>query len=371
MPMIQDEVTPLSKKPIIDEQVIARIKGYVYDKHPDLGSAEKAALLANALHRVIEGHLPDFNEQTKASLRRQLLTRMGMTQRFTLMTEDILETCLALDLERSGILEQLAAWINKTMGIIVSEDRLRELSQDSLHFTPAERWKALSLPVDKKDSILQSEPLGQGLRLPKLITFIRLCSVIVLLCFILVNDSQWKKQAVLNPMANPYDYLIHQEKITLPILILPQEYSFIELNLDDLRVWLQHKKSLLAEEPYFTAIVNAAQDSNIHPLLLFAITGQEQAFVPKDNKYAKLIANNPFNVHSSWKTYNTTIKDSAHIAAETILHISEDRPINLHPIAWLNTQYAEDPHWWIGVTSIFEQMRREIKVARLSEPHEE
>ncbi|MNC58491.1 hypothetical protein D3C75_1082200 [compost metagenome] len=82
--------------------------------------------------------------------------------------------------------------------------------------------------------------------------------------------------------------------------------------------------------------------------------------MPKEKKNAKQIANNPFNVHHSWQTYNTGIADSAHIASKTILSISRTRPEGAHPIQWLNTRYAEDPQWWVGVNSIFEKLRREI-----------
>jgi putative ABC transport system permease protein len=58
-------------------------------------------------------------------------------------------------------------------------------------------------------------------------------------------------------------------------------------------------------------------------------------------------------------SYNTDIADSARIASKTILSISQDRPADVHPIAWLNTKYAEDPNWGVGVTAIFEKMKRE------------
>jgi putative ABC transport system permease protein len=89
---------------------------------------------------------------------------------------------------------------------------------------------------------------------------------------------------------------------------------------------LPQVESLLADEPYFSEIIQAAQDSDIHPFLLFAITGQEQGYVPKDTKKAKQIANNPFNIYNSWDSYNTDIADSARIASKTILSISQDRP---------------------------------------------
>jgi hypothetical protein len=147
---------------------------------------------------------------------------------------------------------------------------------------------------------------------------------------------------------------------TLAVNGLPAELRYTEVNRSRLLKYLRSKSSLLAERPYFEAIMSTAEKMNIHPLLLFAITGQEQAFVPKDHKQAKRIANNPFNVFHSWKEYNTTIEQSANIAARTILRISKDRPEGKDALTWINREYAEDPNWSKGVRSIMEAMKRYI-----------
>ena len=103
-------------------------------------------------------------------------------------------------------------------------------------------------------------------------------------------------------------------------------------------------------------ILNAAASYNINPLLMFAITGQEQGFVPKSHKRAAEIANNPFNVYGSWQDFNTNIEDTAFIAARTIINLSKGCPPNADPIQFLNKKYAEDPKWHIGVTALLKQL---------------
>src|SRR5690606_7833302 len=117
--------------------------------------------------------------------------------------------------------------------------------------------------------------------------------------------------------------------------------------------YLESKSSVLADQPYFDAIISAAEDFDLHPVLLFAITGQEQGFVPKTNKQHKEIANNPFNVFHSWQDFNTNIEQSAEIAARTVFNLSKDRPDDVDPFTWINRKYAEDPKWSDGVRSIF------------------
>jgi hypothetical protein len=141
--------------------------------------------------------------------------------------------------------------------------------------------------------------------------------------------------------------------------VLPDELGYVEINRGVLRAYLDGRNSILADEPYFSAIINVAKEYGINPLLMFAITGQEQGFVPRNSKYARKIANNPFNVYHSWYEYNTNIYDSARIAARTVLRLSKNRPEAVHPIYWINKRgYAEDRRWWVGVTRIYETLKR-------------
>ena len=113
---------------------------------------------------------------------------------------------------------------------------------------------------------------------------------------------------------------------------------------------------MLAEEPYFSAIIRASKEFNLNPHILFAITGQEQSFVPKNNENAEKIANNPFNVFHSWQEYNTDIYDSSRIAARTVINLAKDKPNNIDIFDWINSKYADDKNWGRGVKEIFETL---------------
>jgi hypothetical protein len=141
---------------------------------------------------------------------------------------------------------------------------------------------------------------------------------------------------------------------------LTERYQYHTIPLESIRQWLENKNSILAEEPYLSTIVETAYQYNIHPFLLLAITGHEQAFVPSSNRKAAEIANNPFNVYHSWKEYNTDIADSARIAAKTIVRLAEGRPQGVNPLKWINRKYAEDTNWHIGVETFFKQMLLQI-----------
>ncbi|GAA0177643.1 hypothetical protein SH2C18_08320 [Clostridium sediminicola] len=137
---------------------------------------------------------------------------------------------------------------------------------------------------------------------------------------------------------------------------LPTKFRYKNINESSLRSYLRKRKSILAEEPYFSTIIDVAASYDLNPLLLFAITGQEQSFVPTTSKSHSKIANNPFNVHGSWKKYNTNINDSADIVCRTLINLSKNRPSTYDPILWINRKYAADQGWGSRVNKIFNML---------------
>jgi hypothetical protein len=133
-----------------------------------------------------------------------------------------------------------------------------------------------------------------------------------------------------------------------------------DVNTINLKDFLESKNSLLAEEPYFSTILSVSKDFNLNPLVMFAITGQEQSFVPKSNDNAYKIANNPFNVFNSWKKYNTNIEDTTTIAARTLVNLSKNKPDNIDGFTWINRKYSQDKNWSKAVRSIFKQIEGNV-----------
>ncbi len=144
--------------------------------------------------------------------------------------------------------------------------------------------------------------------------------------------------------------------------VLPEELKYIEINKEGLKSYLISRNSILAEDRYIDAIINVSKTKGVNPLILFAITGQEQSYVSKSSPNAEKIANNPFNVYHSWMEYNTNIEDSASIAANTIINLSRGRPDTIHPLQWINRKYAEDQNWWIGVSKNFAALKKVAQI---------
>ncbi len=152
------------------------------------------------------------------------------------------------------------------------------------------------------------------------------------------------------------DVIDDTKMVVQEVSVLPDYLQYKGIDEEALKIWLQRNERLLGEEPHFSTVLTVAEVYDINPLLMFAITGQEQSFVPIDHEYADQMINNPFNVYGSWETYNTDLEDSASIAAVTVLNASEGRPEDEDPVVWINQKYAEDPNWATGVTMILEQL---------------
>lgn len=162
------------------------------------------------------------------------------------------------------------------------------------------------------------------------------------------------------PESMSHDYILLPSTSYVEGNELPARLRYREVDREKLQDYLAGRQSLLRQEPYFTTILDTAREFDIHPLLLFAITGQEQAFVPDDHPQADRIVNNPFNVYHSWQDFNTTTAHSAAVASRTIIRLSQNRPAGIDPVEWINREYAEDPLWHRGVNSLFAAMERYI-----------
>ncbi len=138
---------------------------------------------------------------------------------------------------------------------------------------------------------------------------------------------------------------------------IPLDFIYSEMNRKMIYKYLITKNSMLTSHTYLDTIIQKSKNSNVNPLLLIAIIGQEQGFVNKDSENAIEIIRNPYNVYGSWIDYNTSFEDATQICLNTIVNSAKERPPEYELIKWLNTTYAEDEKWSIGVEKIFTKLQ--------------
>jgi hypothetical protein len=137
---------------------------------------------------------------------------------------------------------------------------------------------------------------------------------------------------------------------------LDYSIQYKEIDKTALKAWLEARNAKISEDIYLENLIYVSELYGVNPLLLIAITGQEQNFVQKDHDFAELMINNPYNVYRSWQTYNTDFDEATRIASRTILTLSEDRPLGEDPVKWINRKYAEDTDWHIGVNAFLREL---------------
>lgn len=358
---------------------IRNIRHYVQHKYSDLPIDRRAEIVADAMQRIVMKQLPDFPEAIKHKLTGELLRDVVALQQIPVRAEHIFHACLSLDYKDEELFRPIHAWTEQQLNSFIESDSFRKLLEEAveardLDSSGLQSWRTLvgqaaGSSMNHDANLSSKEKMRE--RTEAAAFPIHKNSFVRSLRYAILS-------AALVMMTLIYGWVMLGPKLAQrlqpPVVIksvqgidmhtmneLPRELQYTAINEDLLVKYLHSKSSLLADQPYLQAILKVAKEKDIHPLLLFAITGQEQAFVPRTHKMAKKIGNNPFNVFYSWKDYNTTIEQSARIAAATINRLSKDRPYNKDAITWINREYAEDPNWSKGVTSILQAMKRYIQ----------
>lgn len=377
---------------ILSAGEIVRLKKYIEQKHTNLDAQQRLSIWSDAAHRIIENRLPDFPDEVKRRLRSELLHKNRDS--FVIHQDDAFRECMTLDLSQEQLIAPLVAWVSNKLSLpegemedtekVVRDALLRQSRQpEGQHFSlqsldeeriQAQKNFTISTGIEEVAITKEFHPTcspeyvpvpvpdvlspNWNIRVRHKVSIIIASVGLVALLIILFYPTSAPSVALEEPHDLSPSIIKSDDRFVDGI---PMELRYVDVNKQKLQQYLQQKNSVLADEPYITAIIDASKQYDIHPILLFAITGQEQGFVPKDHKNVKEIANNPFNVFGSWETYNTTIEGSASIAAKTVYNVSSRRPGSSHPIKWLNQTYAEDPNWWKGVTWFFETMLEEIE----------
>ncbi|SDT54785.1 Mannosyl-glycoprotein endo-beta-N-acetylglucosaminidase [Paenibacillaceae bacterium GAS479] len=379
---------------------IHHIRTFIDDKYPDKPQSEKSEIVADAIRRIINQHLPDFAETVKKELTSRLVRKKLLGSVGTVHTGHIFEACLDLDIRDQRIVRPLRNWVERKLDVSVEDREFQRVlrlvnsnDQQKEQQTPLDAVaRELNAPVtvttepqassslEKRDtaSLLSGMPSTRIL-LSAVFAILLLGGLLVYIWSLvhksngadtmpIVSASPLEKQAAAGGKSQAFGApdknaaaaatATEPEKKATPTFKneLPKSLQYSDIQYEELKAFLESRSSMLAEPKYMNAIIKAARHYNIDPLLLFAITGQEQSFVPEDHDRAKEMANNPFNVYYSWQSFNTTIEESSMIAAKTVVNLSKNRPEDQDPINWINRKYAEDENWSVGVNDILDML---------------
>lgn len=325
------------------------IRRYVRTKYAPLSGSRQAEIVADAIKRTLRQRLPELPAELNNQLINELIARCLVQEQRVVKADDVLDVYTELEangqFESERYLDPILHWANERVpGRWTAEQLESRLS----------RSRGIARAAIQVDEPLAVPPQPRSRRMftaaGASLTALAIAGAITI--GLLGSGEQAAQEPISTPNAAP----VPQQVEVVRDIGLPEYLQYTDINAPAVKSFLEKRDALLAEEPYFGAIVASAKKHGIHPLLLLAITGQEQGFVPRTNKNAKRIANNPFNVFHSWQDYNTNIRDSSDIAAKLLAKLAAKRPEGADAFDWFNETYAEDDQWAKGVRTLFAQL---------------
>ncbi len=364
----------LEQLEILQSSHVTLFRDYIQKKFPTASPQERSIILDDAICKAINKHVEEFDIEIRDRIKQEVLKQAVLKDNYTIKGTDIFYACLVLTDTEESLKESLVFWLNNKCNSFIKKEYLDQLyrrqsnSSNKLIESGQGRDGAFKNKAGlvqqfldrihgtcifvKKKFITENQPYQMVFVL--LMTF-------MFITYLAISNMD----TIFSEPNSSKNVQVQAEEVTgkqVSNSSLPNHLRYREVDKDSLVTYLVRKNSLLSEEKYISAILQASFELDVNPLLLIAITGQEQAYVPKNQRNAAIIANNPFNVFGSWQAYNTDILDSARIAARTVVELSKNRPQSIDPIVWINHKYAEDKNWHKGVNKNFADLNREVKI---------
>jgi putative ABC transport system permease protein len=386
-------IDELKTSSVLTKEEIERIKSYVKKKYPANSAKENAVVLSSTIYEIIDSNLEGITLEEKQNIKKNIIKNTILKDKKDILKWDIFNELTTELGEKPQHRAHLIRWINKNQNNTISQETFEKyvISKGNLKNEEKLASSHIELPLNYdafKDIEVEYKEVSSNLLSlsEKTNSFLehvsnkissRKVTLSILALMILSLYSLNYLGINTDMLKDIFKNKSTAEKNYMPIIDIPDLYvkdvmsyhpylpeSFNYKNIDKVKLlaFLNTKNSILAEEPYFSAIIKSSKEFNLNPHILFAITGQEQSFVPKNHEDAKKIANNPFNVFHSWQEYNTDIYDSSRIAARTVINLAKDKPSDIDIFDWINSKYAEDKDWGRGVKEIFEKLGEQTQI---------
>lgn len=372
---------------ILSVNDLIKIKNYIAQKYITSSQRERAEILSNTVHQVLDKHLEGVDQEYKNALKYNILSSTIGQSNYDISKYDVFKSIFDLDLPPSAQIEIASNWIDQSTDLNLDTSDILEFviaysQENDQAFTPrtlVDRQYHHPTTSAHKESRFWALINTYFFNTEFAIAFIILAIIAFTLGSAIVLSTPEvleSKPAIIIERSNPvYNNPFINDRILLmkTVSVKKQEGQYLVSILYDypesekklfyyrpfdfmtLRSYLINiRGGYVGQAPYLNQIVNIAKLNDIDPLLLISIIGQEQSFIPSTSPNKDKIINNPYNVYYSWESYNTNLSDSTQIAINTIKNSLEKRSSqDTDAIEWLNRTYAEDQNWHKGVREIY------------------
>lgn len=379
----------LMARPVIRLEDVSALRAHIESRHPEHDSQLRAELMAEGINRMLDSALTGLEPEVRESIRKKLISEHLIAGRQSILKMDVLNRVLALDLKPDQLLAKTWGWyvLNTGHSVPLTDfmeqvspylpHRVREAIRDaealSLSYQASARRQEPSAPTTpgrtKKGPFTAAEVLSRmkAYRLTPRGWRVVLAAACLAAAAAVVPAvlKQWPQgpapetgapltSAVFAP---PQEYRPDSAAPQLDsALAKPGYLRYRNISIERLKEYLERKNSMLLSADYLDQLLSYSLEKDLNPLLLIAIIGQEQNYVPQGHRYAARIIENPFNIYGSWETHPVGFTASMKEACYTINLALADRPPYVDPFVLINGRYAEDPHWYLGVKVIFRDL---------------
>ena len=376
---MQDIIAKLKNWIILSLSDIKNIRSSIEEQYSNYSSQERAKHFAAAVHKVLDKHLDGITTDQRESLKKEIISSTILKNIESITKFDVFTSIFELELDNDTQVALAKNWLKESEKIVVKEDEIRSFLnfydqapsaiKKRIVYNPI--WviiSALALLVIVIGSIIKFTPSEKT---PPLVTskpfeIVKRNYVESFPAFGLINTFHIISEINYTDNEERVGFILHYQVFHPFFKQREFPYPYRIINYFSLVDYIKTiRNGVMAEPEHFNMVMSLARINDIDPLLLFAIIGHEQAFVPANHTYALVMVNNPYNVYNNWWDYNTTLSDSTTIAINTIKNRMLSLPAGTDPLEWLNGIYAEDPYWHIGVGLIYIQLDKIASVKRI------
>ncbi len=387
----------LMAKPVIRLEDVSALRAHIELRHPDQDSHLRAEMMAEGINRMLDSAMTGLETSHKDSIKKTLISEQLIGNRQSILKLDVLNKILALDVKPEQLVAKTWGWyvLNTGQSVTLSDfmeqaspylpHRVREAVKDTelrnLAYQSSERRLGTlnETDTDLADSPPDVPPAGPSLlsriqgQFKRMTAYrltrkgrIAICGVAGFLIVGLMVpqiirviphavDKPGKTSAIFAPPQEYRPILPGKDAALFP-LEKPSYLQYQNISIEKLKAYLERKNSMLLTKDYLDQLLDYSYEKDINPLLLIAIIGQEQNYVPSQHRFATQMIENPFNIYGSWETHPVGFTASMKEACYTINSALTNRPLYTDPFATINNRYAQDPRWHVGVKVIFRDL---------------
>lgn len=390
-------------KPVIRLEDVAGLRAHIELRHPEFDPQVRAGMMADDINRMLDAAMTGIEPEHREIIKKNLISEQLIGNRQSILKLDVMNRILALDMKPDQLMTKTWGWyvLNTGQPVTLSEfveqaspylphrvrDAVRDAAERNLTYQSSGKMQGFAEDTYPDVSQVEPDPKGPSELIIRLRDYKKRIQdrFKQVLAYRLTKKGQMATlgaaavimlAAMVPQIFGSVTDLTHTPGITSSAFAPPQEYRVIgsdygvasdrlekptylryqNVSLEHLKSFLDQKHSKLLTEDYLDQLLGYSYEKDLNPLLLIAIIGQEQNYVPLQHPYAQRMIENPFNIYGSWETHPVGFTASMKEACYTINKALEGRRLYSDPFEVINGVYAEDEGWHLGVKVIFRDL---------------